>query len=126
MVFFCGSQILLALTPVHQSYWPMTFPLTVLVSIGPDLSFASASLIVSDQVPKKQQGAAGSFVSTVVNYSIGLGLAFGGNIEVAVNDGGRDPLRGYRAAWWLGAGFAGLGVLLTLLSRNNMQRHKQE
>ncbi|KAF2806158.1 MFS general substrate transporter [Mytilinidion resinicola] len=126
MCFFCISQILLALTPVNQSYWPMTFPLTVLVSIGPDLSFASASLIVSDQVSRKQQGAAGSFINTVVNYSIGLGLAFGGNIEVSTNDHGRDTLKGYRSAWWLGAGFAGLGVVLTILSRKKMQRHKQE
>ncbi|EOD49243.1 putative mfs transporter of unknown specificity protein [Neofusicoccum parvum UCRNP2] len=72
----------------------MTFPLVMLVAFGPDLSFASASLIVSDQVPKEQQGAAGSFVNTVVNYSIGLGLAFGGNVEVATNDGGKDVLQG--------------------------------
>ncbi|GME31725.1 MFS-type transporter [Neofusicoccum parvum] len=110
MVAFLIGQILPALTPVDQSYWPMTFPLVMLVAFGPDLSFASASLIVSDQVPKEQQGAAGSFVNTVVNYSIGLGLAFGGNVEVATNDGGKDVLQGYRSAWWLGTGFAALGV----------------
>ncbi|OCL07873.1 hypothetical protein AOQ84DRAFT_294277 [Glonium stellatum] len=126
MCFFCASQIVLALTPVNQSYWTMTFPLCMIVSIGPDLSFASASLIVSDQVSKEQQGAAGSFTNTVVNYSIGLGLAFGGNLEARTNNNGREPLKGYRSAFWLGAGFAGLGVILTFLSRNKMQRHKQE
>jgi hypothetical protein len=45
------------------------------------LSFAGASLIVSDRVLKELQGAAGSFINTVVNYSVGLGLAFDGNLE---------------------------------------------
>ncbi|KAB2570697.1 putative MFS-type transporter [Lasiodiplodia theobromae] len=126
MVAFFTGQILLALMPVDQGYWPMTFPLVVIIAFGPDLSFASASLIVSDQVPKDQQGAAGSFVNTVVNYSIGLGLAFAGNLEVRTNDGGKDILQGYRSAWWLGTGFAGLGVLVTFAFRNKMQRHKIE
>ncbi|KAF4544545.1 MFS-type transporter [Lasiodiplodia theobromae] len=126
MIAFFTGQILLALMPVDQEYWPMTFPLVVLIAFGPDLSFASASLIVSDQVPKDQQGAAGSFVNTVVNYSIGLGLAFAGNLEVRTNDGGKDILQGYRSAWWLGTGFAGLGVLVTFAFRNKMQRHKIE
>ncbi|TKX21378.1 MFS transporter-like protein 120 [Elsinoe australis] len=126
MVFFLLGQILPALTPVHQSYWTMTFPLVMLVALGPDLSFASASLIVSDQVPKEQQGAAGSFVNTVVNYSIGIGLAFAGNLESRTNKGGHDVLQGYRSAWWLGTGFAAVGLVVTLLSRNKMQRHKVE
>jgi len=89
------------------------------------LSFASASLIVSDQVLKELQGAAGSFINAVVNYSVGLGLAFGGNFEGKTNNNGQEPLKGYRSAFWLGADFAGLGVILMFLPRNKMQRYKQ-
>lgn len=113
MFAFLAAQVLLALTPIHQTYWAMTFPAVTIASLGPDLSFASASLIVSDQVDRKMQGAAGSFVNTVVNYSIGLGLGFAGNLEARTNNGGKDPVAGYRAAWWLGAGFAGLGIVVS-------------
>ncbi|KAI9730005.1 MAG: hypothetical protein M1834_006203 [Cirrosporium novae-zelandiae] len=125
MVFFCAGQVLLALTPVDQTYWAMTFPTIVLTSLGPDLSFASGSLIVSDASPRDKQGIAGSFVNTVVNYSIGLGLAFGGSVEKATNLGGKDVVRGYRGAWWLGTGFAGLGIVVTVLFRKRMEKsHK--
>lgn len=85
----------------------------------------SASLIVSDQVLKELQEAAGSSINTAVNYSVGLGLAFGGNFEERTNNNEQEPLKGYRSAFWLGADFAGLGVILTFPPRNKMQGYKQ-
>ena len=78
----------------------MTFPTTVVITFSPDLAFESASLIASDAVPQNLQGVAGSFINTVLNYSIGIGLALTGNVEVGVNECGDDPLKGYRGAWW--------------------------
>ncbi|XTI82206.1 hypothetical protein V2W45_1208660, partial [Cenococcum geophilum] len=54
----------------------------------------SASLIVSDQVLKELQEAAGSSINTAVNYSVGLGLAFGGNFEERTNNNEQEPLKG--------------------------------
>lgn len=124
LCFFLG-QLLLALTPVEQTYWRMTFPTVFLICLGPDLSFACASLIASDKLPRKQQGVAGSLINTIVNYSIALGLALAGNLESAVNDHGNDPLKGFRAAWFLGAGFAGAGIVMTAIFHKGMaKRHK--
>jgi hypothetical protein len=106
----------------------MTFPTTILISFGPDLSFACASLIASDKLKPEHQGVAGSFVNTVVNYSVALGLAIAGNVESAakgVGDGEEDVLRGYRAAWWLGAALAALGMVMTVVFAKGMGgRHK--
>jgi hypothetical protein len=79
------------------------------------MSFPSGTLILSDAMPRRHQGLAASLVSTVVNYSISLGLGFAGTVEVHVNDGGRDVLRGYRGAMYLGTGLAGLGVGVSVL-----------
>lgn len=50
----------------------------------------------------------------MVNYSIALGLGFAGVVETHVNDGGRNELKGYRGAFYMGMGFAGAGVALAL------------
>lgn len=85
----------MVLTPPEQAYWATTFPTTIIVCFSPDLAFASASLIAADSVPYGLQGVAGSFINTVVNCSIAIGLAFAGAIEVGVNNSGEDPLKGF-------------------------------
>lgn len=83
------------------------------------MSYPAASLVASNAVPRHQQGIAASLVNTFVNYAISLGLGFAGTVETQVNNGGKTPddiLKGYRAAWYLGIGLAGLGILLALLN----------
>jgi hypothetical protein len=79
------------------------------------MSFPSGTLILSNAMPRRHQGLAASLVSTVVNYSIALGLGFAGTVEVHVNDNGRNVLQGYRGALYLGTGLAGLGVGVSVL-----------
>lgn len=76
------------------------------------MSFPSGILILSNAMPQKDQGVAGSLVNTVVNYSISLGLGFAGVVERYVNDDGRDVLKGYRGATYMGVGLAGLGTII--------------
>jgi hypothetical protein len=45
----------------------------------------------SNTLPKDQQGMAGRLVSTVVNYSISLGLGFAATVEVYTDKGRRIP-----------------------------------
>lgn len=78
------------------------------------MSFPSGTLILSNAMPREHQGLAGSLVSTTVNYSISLGLGFAGTVEFNVNNGGRDVLRGFRGALYLGIGLAGLGVVVSI------------
>lgn len=63
-------------------------------------------------MPQKDQGAAGSLVNTVVNYSISMGLGFAGTVERYVNNDGKDVLEGYRGATYMGVGLAGLGSVI--------------
>lgn len=79
------------------------------------MSFPAATILLSNALPKEHQGIAASLVSTVVNYSISIGLGFAGTIESQVNGGGVKILAGYRGAWYMGIGLAGLGVGIALL-----------
>jgi MFS family permease len=82
------------------------------------LSFAAASLILSNAVSREHQGVAASLINTVVNYSISLGLGFAGTVEVNVTRGDGtfdDTLHGYRSAYYMGIGLAGLGIFLSLV-----------
>jgi hypothetical protein len=79
------------------------------------MSFPSGILILSNAMPQKDQGVAGSLVNTVVNYSISLGLGFAGTVERYVNDDNKDVLKGYRGATYMGVGLAGLGTVIATL-----------
>lgn len=113
MTSFCVGIILPATMPVNQSYWVQTFLSTIITVWGMDMSFPAATIILSDLVPKGQQGVAASLVNTVVNYSISIGLGIAGTVEVHVNDGGEDLLQGFRGAWYVGIGLSGMGVFLS-------------
>lgn len=118
LVFFTVGTIVIATAPVHQTYWAQSFVSMVLTPWGMDMSFPAATVILSNAVPKKQQGIGASLVNTVVNYSISIGLGIAGTVEVHVNRGGRtdaDLLKGYRSAEYLGIGLAGLGIAVSLV-----------
>lgn len=115
---FLVGTILIATAPIGQSYWAQTFVCIIVIPWGMDMSFPAATLIMSDAVKKEHQGVAASLVTTVVNYSISLGLGFAGTVEVHVNNGGMTPtelLEGYRGAWYMGIGLSGFGLFLSLV-----------
>lgn len=114
MVAFCLGHILLSCTPVSQTFWAQTFVSIVIMPWGMDMSFPSATIVLSNSMPREHQGVAASLINTVVNYSISIGLGIAGLAEISVNDGGRDLLKGYRAAWYVGIGLAAAGILLAL------------
>ncbi|KAF4980959.1 hypothetical protein FDECE_17777 [Fusarium decemcellulare] len=110
---FTTGTVLMMTAPVDQSYWFQSFFSLIVMTWGMDMSFPAATLILSNSVKREHQGIAASLVSTVVNYSISLGLGFAATVEVHVNDGGetmKQVLFGYRAAWYMAAGFSGLGL----------------
>jgi hypothetical protein len=128
---FLTGSILVATLPVHQVYWAQIFVCTLVAPFGMDMSFPSATLVISDSMAKRHQGVAASLVNTVVNYSISLGLGFAGTIEVNVNDGGRTPedvLHGYRSALYMGIGLSGLGICfaVTFLAKSYWDDHRSE
>lgn len=114
MTSFCVGIILPATMPIEQTYWIQTFLSMIVTVWGMDMSFPAATLLLSNLVPKGQQGVAASLVATVVNYSISIGLGIAGTVESQVNQGGKEVLRGYRGAWYTGIGLSGMGILLAL------------
>ncbi|KAL7625930.1 multidrug-resistance type transporter aminotriazole resistance [Parahypoxylon ruwenzoriense] len=117
LISFTVGMVILATCPVNQIYWGQTFVSVVVMPWGMDMSFPAATLILSDAVPRRNQGIAASLVNTVVNYSISLGLGFAGTVETQVNNGGgtrADILRGYRGAFYMAVGLAGLGVAVCI------------
>ena len=96
---------------IIDRYWLNAFLSIIIAPWGMDMSFPAATVILSDSMPKEHQGLAASLVNTVVNYSISIGLGIGGTVEVSVNRGNEDLLRGYRGAWYAGIGLSGMGIL---------------
>ena len=111
--FFIGN-LLMSFAKYSTVYWAFIFPSCLLVVGGPDLSFASSGILISNVVLAEEQGVAGSFVSTVVLYSIAIGLGIAATVESHVNKGGSDILLGYRGAYWLGIGFATIAFFIVV------------
>ncbi|KAI1610243.1 MFS transporter [Exophiala viscosa] len=114
MTNFLVGNILLATMPVRQTYWAQTFVSLIIAPWGMDMSFPSGVIVLANHMPPEHQGLAASLVNTVINYSISIGLGMAGTVEAHVNDGGKDRLKGYRGAWYLGIGLDALGFLMAI------------
>ncbi|ODV79552.1 MFS general substrate transporter [Suhomyces tanzawaensis NRRL Y-17324] len=116
--FFIGCT-LQATRPVGQIYWAQKFFSFLIASMGIDLSFPSACIILSQALPRHRQGIAGSLVSTFVNYSISVGIGLASAVEVYTTKN-KTPsfnttVTGMRNAFYLGMGCAGFGIVLSVI-----------
>lgn len=102
MLAFCIGNILAATMPVRQIYWYQAFWSVLIMPFGMDLSFPTATLLMSNLLPHSHQGVAASTVAATVNYSISLGLGIAGVVEAQVKHG--DLLRGFRGGWYTAIG----------------------
>ncbi|GFZ46638.1 hypothetical protein JCM24511_03858 [Saitozyma sp. JCM 24511] len=112
MIAFLVGSIMASVAPAHGSYWSVTMPSLILVISGPDMSFATGQLIVSNSVDREFQGIAGGIVSMITNYSMSIGLGMSGTVERYVRGPNGSQLEGYRAAFYFGTGLAGLAVFV--------------
>ncbi|CAF1210712.1 unnamed protein product [Rotaria sordida] len=115
MIFFCLINTLIATASADQTYWAQIFISTLIAPFAMDVSFPSASLIVSNTMPINQQGVAASMVNTVINWSISLGLGIAGTVESQLLKQGKTVLEGYRGGLYVGIGLSGAGVIVALL-----------
>lgn len=113
-LFFLTGQILIATVPLDQIYWAQTFVSIIIMPWGMDMSFPSATILLSNNTPRHDQGIASSLINTTLNYSISLALGIAGTIVGNVNASGKNVLGGYRAAWYFGIGLDGVAVLIAL------------
>ncbi|KAL2834782.1 major facilitator superfamily domain-containing protein [Aspergillus pseudoustus] len=114
---FTLGTVLIAIAPVHQTYWALTFVSLVIIPWGMDMSFPAATLMLSNAVKREHQGLAASLVTTVVNYSISLSLGFAGTIESQITQGRNkeERLKGYRSCLYFAIGLGGLGLAISAL-----------
>lgn len=117
VAFFAGITIM-GTRHVGQTYWGQKFVSCLIQPFGMDMSFPAATIILSDHFPPSQQGIAASLVATFLNYSIALGLGFAGTVEKYKTQHLPDTfdlrLLGFRVAFYMGMGLAGLGVIFSV------------
>ena len=101
LAFALGPVFFLPQT-ANTSYWALSMPGIALATLGPDLSFAAASIFITSQVPRSYQGSAGSLLVTIQNISSAILTSLSDAIGVSVSSGGHDEvdLKGLRAVWW--------------------------
>lgn len=111
----CIAAVLVATMPAHQTYWAQVFPALIFTAFGPDFLFTAAQIIASNTVKRHEQGIAGSLVGTLLNYGFSTGVGFGGTVESYTNDGGLNPVQGYKNAMFLAVGMAGVAAIIAIL-----------
>ena len=117
MLAFAVGQVLIATAPLDQIYWAQIFPMVLIMPFGMDFSFPSGTIILSNAMAREDQGVAASLVTTVVNYSISLGLGMAGTITRELTGSSTDKesiLYGYRAAFYFAIGLDLLGFVIAL------------
>ena len=115
IAFAMGPVFFLPQTP-NTSYWPLSFPGVALVTFGPDLSFAAASIYITSNVPRSYQGSAGSLLVTMQNLSSAVMTSVADAIGTQVDQGpdGDIGLKGIHAIWWFALACEAVAALITL------------
>jgi MFS family permease len=112
MLAFLAGTLLLTTAPVGQTYWLNTFLSIIIMPLAMNWSYPAGSVILSNAVPRESQGIAASLISTMVNYSISLGLGVSGSIGRYVEED-QGPLVAWRAGLWFGVGLDVLGLVIS-------------
>ncbi|CAI7656820.1 unnamed protein product [Penicillium bialowiezense] len=115
IAFAMGPAFFLPQTP-NTPYWPLSLPGVALVTFGPDLSFAAASIYITSNVPRSYQGSAGSLLVTMQNLSSAVMTAVADAIGTKVDQGpdGNIGLKGIHAIWWFALACEVVAALITL------------
>ncbi|OGE53503.1 hypothetical protein PENARI_c007G04260 [Penicillium arizonense] len=121
---YVASMLAYALGPVFflpqtpgTSYWALSMPGVALVTFGPDLAFAAASIFITSNVARSYQGSAGSLLMMMQNLSAAImtSIAEAIGTKVDIGPSGDIGLIGLRAIWWFGFSGAMLAALITII-----------
>lgn len=112
MLAFLVGTLFLVTAPVSQTYWANTFLSIIIMPLAMNWSYPAGSVLMSNAVPRENQGIAASLISTMVNYSISIGLGMAGSVERYVGDGD-GPLAAWRAGLWFGVALDALGLFVS-------------
>lgn len=116
MLGFLGMTIVLTTAKIDESYFRNTMGMWMIGPLGMDWSFPAASIMLSEFLPPKSQGMAGSLVSVMMNYGISIFLGFAGTVEEELlKQRPQDPWRAWRGAQYFSCGVAGLGLVISII-----------
>lgn len=101
IAFTMGPAFFLPQTP-NTTYWALSLPGMALVTFGPDLAFAAASIFITSNVARSYQGSAGSLLVTNQNLSSAILTSIADSIgnKVDQTPSGEIGLHGLHAIWW--------------------------
>lgn len=116
IAFTMGPAFFLPQTP-NTIYWALSLPGVALVTFGPDLAFAAASIFITSNVARSYQGSAGSLLVTNQNLSSAILTSIADAIGAKVDMGptGEIGLQGLRAIWWFALATQLCAALVTVI-----------
>jgi len=114
-VAWMAAPLLLAFGDTTKGYWPFVFPAMICSTIGIDVTYSFANLVLSSCSPLQWQALAGAVNSTTVNLGMGFALAITQVIQTATE--GQDPslesrLLGHRNCYLFSAASAAVGFAI--------------
>ncbi|BDD60220.1 hypothetical protein MAP00_005365 [Monascus purpureus] len=114
--FTLGPAFFLPQT-ANTVYWALSFPGVALVTFGPDLAFAAASIFITSSVARSYQGSAGSLLVTNQNLSSAIITSVADAIGTRVDKtpDGQVGLKGLRSIWWFALGCQLVAALITVV-----------
>ncbi len=123
LALLLGGMLWYAQIPVDGKYASDLLPGYLMVGFGLALSFIPVSIAALSGVAPQEAGVASGLLNTSQQIGGALGVAITATVAISkANDliaGGQAPPQaftsGYSAAFWVLAGFAAAGVLVTLL-----------
>ena len=103
---------------VHGTFLSDILGPSLLAAVGLGFSFVPVTIAAVSGVPDREQGLASGLINTAQQVGGALGLAILSAVSISITGSSHDPAvltEGFQSAFLVGAGFAGLGLLATLL-----------
>ena len=116
MLGFLAQTIIITTAEVDESYFRNTMAMWMVGPIGMNWTFPAATIMLSEFLPPRSQGMAGSLVSVMMNYGISIFLGFAGTVEEELHkQRPDDSWRAWRGAEYFSCGVAGLGFIISII-----------
>ncbi|THX82377.1 MFS general substrate transporter [Aureobasidium pullulans] len=118
-IAWVAAPLLLALGDPSMGYWPFVFPAMICTTLGIDMTYTIANVVLSSVSPLQWQGLAGAVNSTTVNLGIAFSLAITQVIQARTE--GHEPdldarLQGHRNCFLFAAASAAVGLAITVVA----------
>jgi EmrB/QacA subfamily drug resistance transporter len=124
MLLLTAGMLFYAQIPVHGHYASNLLPGYIIVGVGLATAFVSVSIAALEGVGPKEAGLASGLLNTSQQVGGALGVAIAGSVATShakslLHSGhsiAAASTAGYSLGFWVIAGFAAAGVLVTLLT----------